>query len=54
MVSRTIAFLQENGQITVAQCRDLFGASRKYILAFLEHLDRARITRRQGDYRVLA
>jgi len=54
MVARTIAFLQENGQITVAQCRDLFGASRKYILAFLEHLDRERITRRQGDYRVLA
>ena len=54
MVARTIAFLQENGQITVAQCRDLFGASRKYILAFLEHLDRERITRREGDFRVLA
>ncbi len=53
MVARTVAFLQENGQITVAQCRDLFGASRKYILAFLEHLDRERITRRQGDYRIL-
>ncbi len=53
MVSRTVAFLRENGQITVAQCRDLFGASRKYILAFLEHLDRERITRREGDYRIL-
>jgi len=54
MLARTLAFLQEQGQITVAQCRDLFGASRKYILAFLEHLDRERITRREGDYRVLA
>jgi len=53
MLARTIAFLQENGQITVAQCRNMFGATRKYILAFLEHLDRERITRRQDDYRVL-
>ena len=53
MVARTLAYLEEHGQITVAQCRDLFGASRKYILAFLDHLDRERITRREGDYRVL-
>ena len=53
MLARTRAYLQEHGRITVAQCRDLFGASRKYILAFLEHLDRERITRREGDYRVL-
>ncbi len=54
MVTRTIDYLQQHGQITVAECRDLFGASRKYILAFLEHLDREHITRRQDDYRVLA
>ena len=53
MLARTLDYLQTHGQITVAECRDLFGASRKYILAFLEHLDRERITRRQGDYRVL-
>jgi selenocysteine-specific elongation factor len=53
MLARTLDFLRQNGQITVAQCRDLFGASRKYILAFLEYLDRERITRREGDYRVL-
>ncbi len=53
MLARTLAYLQTNGQITVAQCRDLFGASRKYILAFLEHLDREGITKREGDYRVL-
>ena len=54
MLQRTLAYIQAHDQITVAECRDLFGASRKYILAFLEHLDRERITRRQGDYRVLA
>ncbi len=53
MLARTLDYLQTHGQITVAECRDLFGASRKYILAFLEHLDRERTTRRQGDYRVL-
>ena len=53
MLARTLDYLQTHGQITVAECRDLFEASRKYILAFLEHLDRERITRRQGDYRVL-
>lgn len=53
MIARTVDYLQQHGQITVAECRDLFGASRKYILAFLEHLDREHITRREGDYRTL-
>ena len=53
MVQRTLDYIRTHGQITVAECRDLFGATRKYILAFLEHLDRERITRREGDYRVL-
>ncbi|RUA15708.1 MAG: selenocysteine-specific translation elongation factor [Clostridia bacterium] len=53
MRSQTLAYLQKEGRITVAQCRDLFGASRKYILAFLERLDREGVTRRQGDYRIL-
>jgi selenocysteine-specific elongation factor len=33
--------------------RDQFGTSRKYALALLEHLDRLRVTRRQGDDHVL-
>jgi selenocysteine-specific elongation factor len=41
------------GSLTVAQFRDRFGSSRKYALALLEHLDERRITRRQGDARVL-
>lgn len=36
---------------TVAQVRDLFGSSRKYILALLEFLDSAGITTRSGDVR---
>lgn len=42
-----------NGQtITVAGFRDRFSTSRKYALAFLEYLDRQKITRRLGDERV--
>lgn len=42
-----------HGPITVAQARDLFGASRKYVLALLEHLDSIGVTQRVGDERVL-
>jgi selenocysteine-specific elongation factor len=41
------------GSITVAQLRDRMGASRRPVLALLEHLDAQRVTRRVGDARVL-
>jgi selenocysteine-specific elongation factor len=53
MRDRLVAYLREQGSITVAQVRDLFGTSRKYALAFLGYLDEKRITRRVGDERVL-
>jgi selenocysteine-specific elongation factor len=39
--------------LTVAQIRDLLGTTRKYAVPFCEYLDRARVTRREGDLRVL-
>lgn len=45
--------ITEQGSINVGQLRDRFGTSRKYALALLEHLDERRITRRNGDVRVL-
>ena len=42
-----------NGSVTVAQLRDKMGASRRPVLALLEHLDSQRVTRRVGDARVL-
>jgi selenocysteine-specific elongation factor len=45
--------LQDDGTITVAQARDHFGSSRKYMLAFLEKLDAEGITVREGDVRRL-
>jgi selenocysteine-specific elongation factor len=42
-----------NGSVTVAQLRDRMVASRRPVLALLEHLDAERVTRRTGDVRVL-
>jgi len=53
MVDRLRAHLALHGSITVAQVRDMFGASRKYALGLMEHLDDIHLTRRVGDERVL-
>jgi selenocysteine-specific elongation factor len=45
--------IQREGSVTIAQVRDLLGASRKYALALMEYLDEQRVTRRVGDTRVL-
>lgn len=53
MIERLRTSIGAGNTFTVAQARDLFGTSRKYIVAFLEEMDRRRITRRLGDERVL-
>jgi selenocysteine-specific elongation factor len=45
--------IEANGSVTVAQLRDRMGASRRPVLALLEHLDSRRVTRRVGDARTL-
>lgn len=45
--------LQENGQVTLAETRDLFNTTRKYAQALLEHLDSIGMTVRDGDFRKL-
>jgi selenocysteine-specific elongation factor len=45
--------ISSTGSITVAQLRDRMGASRRPVLALLEHLDAQHVTRRVGDARVL-
>jgi selenocysteine-specific elongation factor len=54
MVQRVRDAILAQGPITVAQVRDLFGTSRKYVLALLEHLDDIGVTKRIGDERVLS
>jgi selenocysteine-specific elongation factor len=54
---RAVALVREligaGGSVTVAQLRDRMGASRRPVLALLEHLDSRHITRRVGDARIL-
>ena len=53
MLSMTKQFLERETRITLAQFRDMFQTSRKYALAFLEHLDDLQITVREDDFRRL-
>jgi len=46
-------FLRDQGEITLAEARDLLKTSRKYALPLLNWFDRERITRRIEDKRVL-
>jgi selenocysteine-specific elongation factor len=43
----------QNGQISLAETRDLFQTTRKYAQALLEHLDAVGVTIRDGDFRRL-
>jgi selenocysteine-specific elongation factor len=45
------ATIAAEGAVSVGQLRDRFGSSRKYALAFLEHLDERKVTRREGEGR---
>jgi len=53
MVRRVVKHLEEKRTVTVAQVRDMFGTSRKYALALMEHLDERKVTQRVGDERIL-
>jgi len=53
MVKKIKETLGTKGQISLAEARDLFDTSRKYVQALLEHLDAIGVTMRAGDYRKL-
>ena len=53
MEQKVRAVLQERGRISLAETRDIFQTSRKYIQAFLEYLDSQGLTLREGDFRRL-
>jgi len=53
MVEKVTSRIKAQGQITLAEARDMFHTSRKYAQALLEHLDGKKVTRRVGDARVL-
>ncbi|MCZ6820723.1 MAG: selenocysteine-specific translation elongation factor [Calditrichaeota bacterium] len=52
---KLVAFLQQHGEISISQFKDLLGgASRKYAMPLINHFDSLRVTQREGDVRVLA
>jgi selenocysteine-specific elongation factor len=53
MVERIRSTLQQKGQVSLAEVRDLFNTSRRYVQALLEHLDATGVTVRSGDFRRL-
>jgi selenocysteine-specific elongation factor len=53
MVEKIRQAIEQKGQVTLAEVRDLLDTSRKYVQALLEHLDAAGITVRNGDFRRL-
>ena len=53
MVGQVTEQLRAEGTVTLGQVRDMFGTSRKYAQALLEHLDAKQVTRREGDVRAL-
>jgi len=48
------ALIAERGPVTVAEVREVLASSRKFVVPFLEYLDRIGFTRRIDDRRVLA
>jgi selenocysteine-specific elongation factor len=44
---------QQSSRLNVAVFKELTGLTRKYAIPLLEYLDRERVTRRQGDERVI-
>ncbi|MHB1345027.1 MAG: selenocysteine-specific translation elongation factor [Thermoleophilia bacterium] len=53
VMGRIAAEMESRGQISLAEVRDLFGTSRKYAQALLEHMDSEGMTLRVGDARRL-
>jgi selenocysteine-specific elongation factor len=53
MVERIVSHIKTHGKVTLSEVRDMFGTSRKYAQALLEHMDQQKITRRVEDEHVL-
>lgn len=50
---KVVAFCLEHGELPSNQAKDLFGATRKYVIPLLEYFDSAGLTVRQDSSRVL-
>lgn len=46
-------YLEKESEITPAQCRDLLGSSRKFVIPLLEYLDKIEFTHRVNGHRII-
>jgi selenocysteine-specific elongation factor len=53
MVAGVVDYIKNHSKVTLAEVRDLFKTSRRYVQSLLEYMDEKKITRRVGDDRVL-
>lgn len=50
---KIVEFLKNNGFIELKDAKEILNSNRKYLVILLEHFDELKITRRDGDNRVL-
>ena len=50
---KIVEFLKNNGFIELKHAKEILNSNRKYLVILLEHFDELKITRRDGDKRVL-
>lgn len=48
-----VTLLEQNKEVAVSDVREIWGTSRKYAVPLLEYFDQQKLTKRQGDKRVL-
>lgn len=48
-----VKLLEQNKEVSVGDMRQIWGTSRKYTVPLLEYFDQQKVTKRQGDKRVL-
>lgn len=51
--NQLVEYLEKKGEVSVGDVRELWGTSRKYTVPLLEYFDQKKLTRRNGDKRVL-
>jgi selenocysteine-specific elongation factor len=53
LTADVVSYLNRNNEITTQGFKDLTGLSRKFMIPLFEYLDKAKVTVRVGDKRVL-
>ncbi len=53
MAEGVVDYIKAHGKVTLAEVRDQFKTSRRFVQALLEYMDEKKMTRRVGDDRVL-